>query len=111
METFPYRPDFGANCKPRYNTETTRFENEVEQTRLITSKKLRTWESLPFSSRSPEEMDAVITFFETVKEDLEAFTITIDGEEVIGKIDKGSFWHSRIAPAVYNYGFTFREVP
>lgn len=111
MENFPYSPDFGAKCKPRYNTESTKFENETEETRLITSKKLRTWEDLPFSSRSPEEMEVVHDFFDTVKEDLESFTITIDGESVTGKIDKGSFWYSRIAPVVYNYGFTFREVP
>lgn len=111
MANFPYSPDFGATCKPRYNTKTTKFENETEETRLITSGKLRTWENLPFSSRKPVEMDAVNTFFDTIKEDLDSFTITIDGESVTGKIDKGSFWYSRKAPEVYNYGFTFREVP
>ena len=110
MENFPYKPDFGSRCKPRYNTITSKFENETEETRLITSGKLRIWDNLNFSSRTPEEMTAVHTFFETVKEDLEAFTITIDGESVTGKIDKDTFWYSRVAPAVYDYGFTFREV-
>lgn len=111
METFPYKPDFGAKCKPRYNTATTRFENETEETRLLTSKKLRTWEDLPFSSRDLTEMAAVNAIFDAVNEDLEEITITIDGEEVAGKIAKDSFWYARIAPLVYDYGFTFREVP
>ncbi len=111
MENFPYKPDFGARCKPRYNTETERFENQSEETRLLDSTKLRTWDDLPFSSRGPTEMTAVKTFFDIVKEDLEAFTITIDEEVVTGKINKDSFWYIRVAPAVYNYGFTFREVP
>ncbi|MDD4980703.1 MAG: hypothetical protein PHC54_05495 [Candidatus Omnitrophica bacterium] len=111
MENFPYSPDFGARCKPRYNTESTKFENETEETRLITSKKLRTWQDLPFSSRDAAEMAAVNTFFDTVKEDLEEFTITIYGESVTGKIEKDSFWCVRIGSVVYNYGFTFREVP
>lgn len=111
MENFPYAPDFGAKCKPRYNTNTEKFENETEETRLLTSKKLRTWEDLPFTSRNSAEMAAVNTFFDTVTEDLEEFTITIDGESITGKIAKDSFWYARIGPAVYNYSFTFREVP
>ncbi len=111
MENFPYAPDFGATCKPRYNTQTTKFENETEETRLITPTKLRTWSDLAFSSRDTDEMAAVLTFFDTVQEDVEAFTITIDGESITGKIDKDSFQHIRVAPYVYNYSFTFREVP
>ena len=111
MENFPYSPDFGAKCKPRYNTSTTKFENETEETRLLTSKQLRAWEDLPFSGRGATEMTAVKTFFATVYEDLEEFTITIDGEVITGKINKDSFWYVRVGPAVYNYGFTFRETP
>lgn len=111
METFPYSPDFGARGKPRYNTETTVFENETEETRLKTSKKLRTWEDLPFTSRDTTEMDAVEDFFETVKEDLEPFILTIRGEAVVGKFVKDSFWYVQVGPAVFNYGFGFREVP
>ncbi len=111
MENFTYNPDFGYKCKSQYNTETSKFENETEETRLLTSQKLRIWEDLLFSTRTLAEVEAVITFFDTVKKDLEFFTFTLDGEEITGKIDKGSFWYTRIAPEVYNYGFTFREVP
>ena len=111
MADFPYSPDFGARRKPRYNTATTKYENEVEDSRLLTSQKLRTWENLLFSSRKAAEMSAVDTIFDTYKEDLTEFTIEIDEETVTGKIDKGSFWSARVGPAVYDYGFPFREVP
>jgi hypothetical protein len=111
MADFPYSPNFGARCKPRYNTETTKYENEEEDSRLLTSKKLRTWENLTFSARTPTEMTAVNIFYDTYKEDLTAFSMVIDGETVTGKMDKGSFWFVHTAPYVYEYGFTFREVP
>jgi len=111
MDTFPYAPDFGAKCKPRFNTASSQFENIEEETRLLTSKKLRTWDDLPFSSRGPTEMAAVEAFFDAVCENLTAFSLTIDGEAVTGKFVKDSFWHIRVAPYVYNYGFGFQEVP
>ena len=111
MADFAYSPNFGARCKPRYNTATTRYENEAEDSRLLTSQKLRIWENLTFSARGSAEMAAVNTFFDTYKEDLTEFTMSIDDETVTGKIDKGSFWYVRVGPAVYDYGFTFREVP
>ncbi len=112
MADFPYLPDpFDNKCKSRYNTESTIYENKVEDSRLITSKKLRTWEELKFTVRTKSEMDAAIVFFDLKKENLTSFSISIDGETVTGKFIKDSFWNSRRSYAVYDYGFGFQEVP
>lgn len=108
MDNFPYSPDFKYKVTPRYNVESTQYENKVEDSRLITSKKLRTLE-LSFTSRNKTEKDTAVAFFDTQKENLTAFTITIDGEVITGKFEPGTFWHSPVSAGIYEYGFTFQE--
>ncbi len=110
MDNFPYSPDFKYKVTPKYNVESTQYENKVEDSRLLTSKKLRTFE-FPFTVRPKTEMDIVIAFFDTQKENLNPFTVTIDGEIITGKFEPGTFWYSPISAGIYEYGFTFQEVP
>ncbi len=109
MADFIYTPDFNYKCKPRYNVESTEFENQAEESRLITSKKQRTWEDLIFTSRNKTEFDAVMAFYDSKHENLDSFTLEIDGETVTGKFVKDSFWYVLRAYRVYDYGFGFKE--
>jgi hypothetical protein len=109
MADFVYKPDFGYKTKPFYNVLRTKFDNKVEQRRLKTSQKLRSWE-LSFNNRSTTEKNAVSTFYDDKKGSLTAFSISIDGSDVTGIFVEDSFWYERIAPNVYNYGFEFEEV-
>jgi hypothetical protein len=111
MDNFPYSPDFKYKVTSRYNVESTQYENKVEDSRLITSKKLRTFELSAFTSRLKAEIDAVIAFFDAQKENLTPFTITIDEESITGKFEPGTFWYSKVSAGIYEYGFTFQEVP
>lgn len=109
MADFAYSPDFNYKVKPRYNVLTSTFENKTEQSRLKSSKKLRAYE-LNFTNRPQAEMNAVNTFFDTKKGSLTAFTVNIEGVDVLGKFVEDSFFYQRVASAVYSYGFNFQEV-
>jgi hypothetical protein len=111
MDNFPYSPDFKYKIVPRYNVATTQFENKVKEGRLLTSKKLRIFELSTFTSRSKTEIDTVNAFFDAQKENLYSFTLTIDGETVTGEFEPGTFWYSKVSAGIYEYGFTFQEVP
>ncbi len=110
MADFIYKPNFDYKCKPRYNVETTEFENQAEESRLISTKKLRTWEDLMFTSRYKAEFDAVVAFYDSKYENLESFTMELGGETVTGKFIKDSFWHILRAYGIYDYGFGFKEI-
>jgi len=110
MADFPYQPDFKYKVKPRFNVETTQFENKVEEAHLLTSKKLRTIELLA-TSRLQTEIDIVKAFFDSQFENLLPFTLVLEGETLTGKFEPGSFWHSKVSAGIYEYGFNFQEVP
>jgi phage-related protein len=109
MADFIYSPDFSYEVKPRYQVNRTKFENNYDQRRLITSTKLRMFR-LVFNNRSTTEMSAVKTFFDSKKGSLTSFTLNIESEDVRGIFVEESFTHSRIAPNVYSYQFDFEEV-
>jgi|GEM_PF-3587621 len=109
MADFAYAPDFNYKTKPRYNTLVSTFENKVEQRRLKSPKKLRSYE-LTFTNRSQVEISAVNAFFDSKKGSLTTFTVNIEGEDVLGRFVEDSFYSQRLAPSVYNYGFNFQEV-
>ena len=109
MADFAYSPDFNYKVKPHYNVLVSAFENKVEQTRLKSSKKLRSYE-LNFTNRSQAEMTAVNAFFDAKKGSLTTFTVNIDGVDVLGRFVQDSFFYQRVAGAVYTYGFNFQEV-
>jgi hypothetical protein len=109
MADFLYSPDFKYNVKPSYDVAVTDHENRSEQRRLLNTTKLREY-SLKFTNRTNTERDAVDTFFDAKKGALTAFTIDVDGEEVTVRFVKDSFWWSKVAYQVYNYGFQVKEV-
>lgn len=109
MATFGYSPDFNYRVTPKYSVLRTRFENNVEQRRLRTSRKLRTFD-LTFENRSTTEVEAVIDFFDARKGSLDEFDLVIAGETVNGVFVEDSFFYQRLAPNVYAYGFQFEEV-
>ncbi len=109
MADFAYSPDFNYKVKPRYNVLISTFENKVEQTRLKSSKKLRSYE-LTFANRKDTEMTAVNTFFDTKAGSLHTFTVNIEGVDILGRFVEDSFYSQRVAPKVYTYGFNFQEV-
>jgi hypothetical protein len=109
MADFAYSPDWNLRTKPNYNVAISKFRNNAEQRRLISSQKLRKWD-LEFKSRDSAEMAAVNTFYDTKYGPLTSFTMLIDGETVTGRFEEDSFWSEKIAPGLYNYGFTFQEV-
>lgn len=109
MADFPYLPDFSYEIESNYNVLRTKFENQSEQRRLKSSKKLRKLR-LVFENRSTAEKVAVIAFFDDKFGSLTSFTIAIEGEDILGIFAPGSFRHTRIAPEVYAYQFDFEEV-
>lgn len=110
MADFAYSPDFNYRVQSRYNVETSKFENMVEEARLLTSKKLRLFE-LTFKNRDKTERDAAIAFFDTKQENLTEFTMEIDGNTITGKFVPNTFYDIKMAANVYEYGFSFQEVP
>lgn len=109
MADFAYSPDWNFKSQPKYNVAITKFRNNFEQRRLISSKKLGKWD-FEFKSRDTTEMAAVNTFYDTKYGALSSFTMDIDGVTVTGRFEEDSFWSEKIAPGLYNYGFSFQEV-
>lgn len=109
MAVFPYSPDFGYEGKHRYNVGVSQFENQVEEARLLSSKKLRTWDNLEFTARTKTERDAAVAFFDSQKENLTEFDLVIDGETVTGKFVPDTFKDKRVAYGIWHYYFGFKE--
>lgn len=109
MADFPYNPDFGYKVNSKFATVRTKMENGVEQRRLVHGRKLRDFQ-LPFSNRNTTEMDAAKAFFDLKNGSTTAFTISIEGADVLGVFQEDSFVHTRTGPNSWSYEFTFEEV-
>lgn len=109
MADFTYKPDFGYKVIPRFNTITKKYASGVDQVRLVGTKKLRTFE-MSFNNRTKAERDAVIAFYDSKYGATIPFTISIDGEDILGRFIEESLSMVRINPNVYSYSFQFEEI-
>lgn len=109
MADFAYSPDFQYKVNPDHNVLISEFENGYEQRRLKHENKIRTFD-LSFKARTNTEFAAVLSFFDTKKGALTAFTMDLDGSTITGRLVPGSFVYTLRAYHIYDYAFRFREV-
>ena len=109
MADWPYSPDFGYEITPKFNTITKEYASGIDQVRLVTTKKKRSYE-FQFSRVRQAERDAAEAFYNSHYGATNPFTMEIDGEVVTGRFVEGSFKITKVGPGIYDYTFQFQEI-